>query len=104
MLYTELTRLGIEYDNEGKFDQEIAIRAIDHAIMYDDTRLHRELYNLMNPNNALSIEMMWFKSVNTLVAGDHFGELALQYHTGRGATIVTTQDTSLATLSQADYT
>ena len=104
MIYTELTRLGIEYDNEGKFDQEIAIRAIDHAIMQDDTRLHRELYNLMNPNNALSIEMMWFKSVNTLVAGDHFGELALQYHTGRGATIVTTQDTSLATLSQADYT
>ena len=47
--------------------------------------------------------MTWFKTVSTLKVGQSFGDLAVQYHQGRSATIVCAEDTNLAYLTKYDY-
>ena len=66
--------------------------------------MHEQIHELINPDDEDVIVMQRFKTVNTLGPGQNFGDLALQYHQGRGATIVCAKDTSLASLSRFDFT
>ena len=47
--------------------------------------------------------MKWFITVNTLVDGNFFGELALESDKPRAASIVCESDVILALISKTDY-
>ena len=103
LLYEEIRRCGLEIDEFGHFDSSEVLKAINREITHANTRVHVQIFMLLNPGNAATISMTWFKTVTTLVTGENFGNLALQYHKPRAATIICKEKSSFATLSRFDY-
>ena len=66
-------------DQYGSFDTEEALSTIDREIKRNGTKLHRQIFKTLNPTNAPTVKLIWFKKVNTLGRGESFGELALQF-------------------------
>lgn len=80
LFYSELRRCELPVDEHGHFDSDQVLKAIDREISMASTKMHIYVYKLLNPRNEETITMQWFKTVKVLKAGDHFGELALQYN------------------------
>ena len=77
LIYNELAVCNIRVDKDGHFDRQMALRQFDRFIQNNSTKVHTQIYKLMNPNNLATVSMTWFKKVGTMKVGENFGEIAL---------------------------
>jgi len=51
LFYDELTRCNLNFDNDGRFDQNEVLRVLDREITEGTTIIHRQIYKVLNPEN-----------------------------------------------------
>ena len=78
MFLKELNRLNVEVNEQGYFDTNEALKALDAAISSYQSMIHKNIYQLVNPSRGSTITIPLYKVVATGNAGYSFGELALQ--------------------------
>jgi hypothetical protein len=69
LLYSEIRRCSLNIDEYGHFDSSEVLKAFDREISHGNTKVHTYIFKILNPNNAATISMTWFKTVTTLVTG-----------------------------------
>ena len=69
MFLKELGRLEVFVDQREFFDSQEVLQALDNAISHNDTKLHYNIYKILNPSGKSTVTLTWFKTVAKLGNG-----------------------------------
>ena len=90
--------MNVKIDKKETFDKREALKALDRAIMNEQSTVHQKIFTHIVAYNPIPFTVNRFKEVARLTEGCSFGELALLKNEGRAATIICSKKTRFATL------